>query len=112
MSFLIFYEFYVDFLEKPAIRRGLDDFGFNSRLLSRQTLEPELNSNLLFGCLDLGRILEIDLLSGAYGAPSNSCRFWHGTSAATSLATTTLSAVLPHPAWPVFVSRPMPCGIL
>jgi len=28
------------FLEKPAIGRGLVDFGFNSRLVSPQTLEP------------------------------------------------------------------------
>ena len=28
------------FLEKPVIGRGLVDFGFKSRLLSPQTLEP------------------------------------------------------------------------
>ncbi len=38
------------FLEKPKIGRGLVDFGFNSRPLSPQTLEPYLNS--LSGCFD------------------------------------------------------------
>jgi hypothetical protein len=30
----------LQFLEKPLIGGGLDDFGFNSHLLSPQTLEP------------------------------------------------------------------------
>ncbi len=60
------------FLEKPAIGGGLGDFGFNSRLLSPQTLESQLN--LLSGCFDpcrmpilyglrVGRLGESDLLS-------------------------------------------------
>ncbi len=40
----------LQFLEKPTIGGGLDDFGFNSRLLSPQTLESQLN--LLSGCFD------------------------------------------------------------
>jgi hypothetical protein len=37
------------FLEKAAIGGGTDDFGFDCRLLSPQTLEPQLNA--LSGCL-------------------------------------------------------------
>ncbi len=42
------------FLKKPTIGRGLGDFGFNSRLLSPQTLESQLNS--LSGRFDPCRI--------------------------------------------------------
>jgi hypothetical protein len=63
----------LQFFEKPAIGGGLDDFGFNSHLLSPQTLESQLN--LLSGCFDpcrmpiqyglrIGRLGESDLLSG------------------------------------------------
>ncbi len=48
------------FLEKAAIGGGTDDFGFNCRLLSPETLEPQLNA--LSGCIDSLRMPNEDCL--------------------------------------------------
>ncbi len=69
--FLIIGEFHLDlifeldvilkqFLEKAAIGGGTDDFGFDCRLLSPQTIEPQLN--VLSGHLDSLRMPNKDCL--------------------------------------------------
>jgi hypothetical protein len=50
----------VQLIEKAAIGGGTDDFGFDCRLLSPQTLEPQLNA--LSGCLDSLRMPNKDCL--------------------------------------------------